>query len=429
MILFFIFTIYSELSEKGYLYSVGKKKFLSLDGDSIRIVPKNIMPEMFEIETRPDGSSYQLKIFPVPKQSNRVIDKDWWWNDHKLILHDSNDWQSEHFIFAMVPQHMLKIVVKEKCVEATDDNYVKAVNCRSKKDSINQYYRWFSSKEREIIEDWVVHNGGRIKRHDRYPKRPPRRPPRYDESSDDGLSFIDFLPPNQRRPNRHPDDYYPPNRRPSNDSYDELDMSDFNDYHGRRPAPRPPRRRPRPHDDDYDDYDRYPSRPPRRPGRYDDDYDRYPSRYPQGNGSNNYDRYPQGNGSNDGRYPQGNGSINGRYPQGPNSNNYDRYPTRPLQGPGSNNNYNDPCDQFGCDDNSNNGPWTEGPGNSSGKGPWNGGPGNNSGKGPWNGGPDVSQWTKPVNNPTGPKNHGCDEAIDSIERVICEINSNPAYTL
>ncbi|EQB62198.1 hypothetical protein NAPIS_ORF00225 [Vairimorpha apis BRL 01] len=338
------------------------------------------MPEMFEIETRLDSYSYYLKIFPVPRQDNRVVDKDWFWNDHKLILHDSNDWMSEHFTFAMVPQHMLKIVVKDKCVETTDDNYVKAVTCRSKKDSLNQYYRWFGENEREIVEDWVEHNGGKIKRRDRYPVyRPNRRPNRYD---DDDLSIVDFIPPGRRRPYRPSKDYdheevYPNDRRPTKDiTDDELDIDDFYDFHRRRPRYRPPRKRPGPYDD-YDDYDRYPSRYPQRPNRYDDDqYDRYPSRYPQ----------------------------------------------RPIG--------NDPCDQFGCDDNSNRGP--------PGKSPWNNPNGhwNNQNdpwsnpNGHWNNQNDP--WSNPNGNRPGKQNsnkYGCDDTLDSIEKVICELNGNPQYML
>lgn len=171
MLLFFILNILAELNETGYLYSVGKKKFLSLDGDEIRIVPKYVMPTMFEIETRQGDSSYTLRIYPTPRQGDKVVDKDWYWNDHKLIIHPTNDWQSEHFIFSLVPKNMLKIIVKEKCVEVTEDGFVKAKDCLSKKDGPNQYYRWFNKNDKFLVEEFVErHSGKPNKKHNDDPE-------------------------------------------------------------------------------------------------------------------------------------------------------------------------------------------------------------------------------------------------------------------
>ncbi|EEQ81915.1 hypothetical protein NCER_101475 [Vairimorpha ceranae BRL01] len=217
IILHISFLLAVEISEKGFIYSVGMKKFLSLDGDHIRILPKHEMPEVFDIEKRGGDESYKLKIRPYPHQGDQVIDKDWWTNNHRLILHDPTEWQSEKFTFALLPENMIKIVVKEKCVEAEDEGYVRARSC---KDNDKQLYRWIPFKDRFVVEEFVERHGGVVrgwrghkKPHgydigdDLYypPRFRPIRPPRHDEDS----SFVPpYKPP--RYPSGHP--YHPSNQ-------------------------------------------------------------------------------------------------------------------------------------------------------------------------------------------------------------------------
>lgn len=162
MILWYCVLIVGELNEKGYLFSVGKEQFLSIEGEQIRTIPKSEMPKLFEIETRPGESSYMLRVYPSPRQGDKVLDKDWWYNDHKLILYGLNDWQSQHFIFSMLPKNMIKIVVKERCAEVKDDGTVKASLCKSHADNKFQYFRWIRESDRRIVQMFVrKHGGGR----------------------------------------------------------------------------------------------------------------------------------------------------------------------------------------------------------------------------------------------------------------------------
>lgn len=160
MILLFLISISAELNEKGYLYSVGREQFLSVEDNKVKTIQKSKMPKKFEIETRGGDSSYMLRIYPSPRNGENVMDKDWWYNDHKLIFYPKNDWQSQHFIFSMLPKNMLKIVVKERCAEVKDDGSVKASLCKSHKDNKKQYFRWIRAEDRRVVEAFVRKHGG-----------------------------------------------------------------------------------------------------------------------------------------------------------------------------------------------------------------------------------------------------------------------------
>lgn len=160
MILWFFISIRAELNEKGYLYSVGREQFLSVEDNKVKTISKSKMPKKFEIETRGGDSSYMLRIYPSPRNGENVMDKDWWYNDHKLIFYPKNDWQSQHFVFSMLPKNMLKIVVKERCAEVKDDGSVKASLCKSHKDNKNQYFRWIRAEDRRVVEAFVRKHGG-----------------------------------------------------------------------------------------------------------------------------------------------------------------------------------------------------------------------------------------------------------------------------
>ncbi|KAF9763851.1 hypothetical protein NGRA_0993 [Nosema granulosis] len=164
MLIYFLAVALAELNEKGYLYSVGQEQFLSVENNKVRTVAKSKMPTKFEIETRGGDSSYMLRIYPDPRNGDNVMDKDWWYNDHKLIFYPQNDWQSQHFVFSMLPKNMLKIVVKERCAEVKPDGSVKASLCKNHNDNKSQYFRWIREEDRRIVQAFVRKHGGRAGR-------------------------------------------------------------------------------------------------------------------------------------------------------------------------------------------------------------------------------------------------------------------------
>ncbi|WUR04675.1 ricin B lectin (RBL2) [Vairimorpha necatrix] len=158
MIFIFINTLIAvELTEKGYLYSIGEQKFLSLDFDHIRLLPRHTMPQPFEIEQREGDETWKLKIMPSPRKKKQVIDKDWWTNDHRLISHEATEWESEKFIFSLQPKNLIKIVVKEDCIQTEDKGYVRAMTCNN---DDKQLFRWIPDYDRGIVEEFVERHGG-----------------------------------------------------------------------------------------------------------------------------------------------------------------------------------------------------------------------------------------------------------------------------
>ncbi|KAK6089248.1 hypothetical protein P3W45_001767 [Vairimorpha bombi] len=351
MIILLILYIFAELNETGYLYSVGKKKFLSLDGDDVRLVPKYIMPSMFEIETRPGDSSYTLRIYPSPRQNDKVVDKDWYWNDHKLIIHPTNNWQSEHFIFSLVPKNMLKIVVKEKCAEVTDDGYVKAKDCLSRKDGPNQYFRWFNKNDKFIVEQFVEKHGGKPNK-------------KYEEDSEYNSEEY-----NRPRKKKRYENY---GGRPDNKREDDSSSDFF-----KRPRGRDRRR----------DNDRRKSTDKNRE-EDEDSFDRSPPGYPP------YNKYPPG-------YPPYN-----KYPQDERSGGKNfiyKYNGRPshftkdiISNPkGNDESDEDICTEMSCD------------------------PYNKRGRKPYD---------KPhIRGKNNAERLDCDELVDGIENLICDIEKMPTF--
>jgi hypothetical protein len=163
MIIWFLTLVLTEMNEKGYLYSVGKEQFLSFEGDQVRTIEKNKMPNMFEIETRGGDYSYYLRIYPSPRRGDKVMDKDWWYNDHKLIFYPINDWMSQHFVFSLLPKNQLKIMVKERCAEVKDDGTIKASLCKSKSDNKFQYFRWIREDDKRVVRAFVRKHSRRMR--------------------------------------------------------------------------------------------------------------------------------------------------------------------------------------------------------------------------------------------------------------------------
>lgn len=157
MILFYLAAMFADdiKTEKGYLYSVSEKRFVTNEDNNIRLVKRGEMPKKFKIEKMEGGNSGNIFILPVPKRNNYVTDLTFD-NDRHWILYPRHGNNNQTFKFSMQPKGQIKIMVDGACINVRDKHYLNGVACSPPGDDRTQLFRWIPERKKWKVKEMML---------------------------------------------------------------------------------------------------------------------------------------------------------------------------------------------------------------------------------------------------------------------------------
>lgn len=166
MLLFYLAIAYaSSKTEEGFLYSVGRNRFLTHIDNLIRFASPRQKPGLFSITKGEGESSGSLLIRPVPWEGDRLADMtrsgthEW----DLYPIRGTGGW-NQLVKMSLMPDGMLKLKVYSYCLEV-HENMVVGATCRPHGEDRNQLFRWVPKKHMRAVKDWVVNNRKREGEH------------------------------------------------------------------------------------------------------------------------------------------------------------------------------------------------------------------------------------------------------------------------
>lgn len=142
--LIYALTAVAVLTEKGYIYSVGQKKYVTSSNDNIFLEEENRTPKMFEMEEVPNASSGNLFVYPYPRDGTRVMDMNL--SGSRLIyLHPKHGNWNQQIEARLVGKGMIKLKVGSYCI-GIENSKLHSTTCKTSEADENQLFKWIPER-------------------------------------------------------------------------------------------------------------------------------------------------------------------------------------------------------------------------------------------------------------------------------------------
>jgi hypothetical protein len=153
--LLYVLAAYASASEKGFLYSVGQKKFLSHGNSEISLIENGTMPKMFEMSVLDNAETTSYLLYPVPRDDDKVFDLAWGFYHYVYLYKRHGEW-NQQVKFVYLPGNLMKIIVSTYCIEARDgETKLHRGYCNTTDNKENQLFRWIPSNKGSKVREFV----------------------------------------------------------------------------------------------------------------------------------------------------------------------------------------------------------------------------------------------------------------------------------
>lgn len=144
----------AEKEEVGYIFSEGRRRFLTRDGVNIVASRRGEKPAKFKMVKMEGEYSHSVLVYPVPPMDEKKV-ADFAYNSKEWYFYPEHQKWNQRPRFVLMPGNVVKIVVGDTCIAVDKEDKVVGETCKSDKDDKYQLFSWVPRSQKRRVDAWV----------------------------------------------------------------------------------------------------------------------------------------------------------------------------------------------------------------------------------------------------------------------------------